>query len=45
MEKKNQKQTISSRGETSLLDLLRLQLRQMPLQLAAPVKPVNSSRV
>lgn len=51
MDKNLQTQTIAGRGGTSLLDLLHLQLRQMPLRLQAPapkagtVKPVNSSRV
>jgi hypothetical protein len=51
MDKNLQKQTLTGRGETSLLDLLHLQIRQTPLRLQAPdpmagsVKPLNSSRV
>lgn len=51
MEKIYQKQLPTGRGETSLLDLLHLQIRQMPLRLqapapmAGPVKPFNSYRV
>lgn len=51
MEKIYQKQLLTGKGAASLLDLLHLQIRQLPIRLQAPalkagtVEPVKSSRV